>query len=417
MFIDYAEVKVISGKGGDGASSFRREKFVPKGGPDGGNGGKGGSVIFEADKQLSTLVDVHFKKTYRAKDGGKGKKSNMNGKNAEDFIVRVPCGTVIREKETGRIIKDLVDEGERAVAAKGGKGGRGNATFKTSTRQAPRFYEKGEPGEEKEIVLELKVLADAGLIGIANAGKSTFLSNVSNAKPKVANYPFTTLSPVLGYIKISDTDSLVIADIPGLIEGASTGRGLGTDFLRHIERIGIYIHIVDPTQGDALENFDIINNELKFYDEGLIKRPQIVAVNKCDLLAEEEKTYIKNEFLKRKIKPEFISAANGIGLEKVIKKVYNKVKTTPKIQKTEKPGFELKQEKTELKRLEKGVYLFKNKKIEKYAVMLDFNNPETNEVFRRFLKREGIESFLSQKGVKEGDIVVIGDRDFVYREE
>ncbi len=417
MFIDYAEVKVISGKGGDGASSFRREKFVPKGGPDGGNGGKGGSVIFEADKQLSTLVDVHFKKTYRAKGGEKGKKSNMHGKNAEDFIVKVPCGTVIREKGTGNIIKDLVDEGERAVAAKGGKGGRGNATFKTSTRQAPRFYEKGEPGEEKEIVLELKVLADAGLIGIANAGKSTFLSNVSNAKPKVANYPFTTLAPVLGYIKISDTDALVIADIPGLIEGASNGRGLGTDFLRHIERIGIYIHIVDPTQGDALENFDIINNELKFYDEGLIKRPQVVAVNKCDLLTEKEKKHIKNEFLKRKIKPDFISARNGIGLEKIINKVYNKMKTAPKIQKTEKPGIEVKQEKIELKKLEKGVYLFENKKTEKYAAMLDFNNPETNEVFRRFLKREGIDNFLSQKGVKEGDIVVIGERDFVYREE
>ncbi len=417
MFIDFAKIKVKSGKGGNGVCSFRREKYVPKGGPDGGDGGRGGNIYIVGDENLSTLVDYYYKKYYKAEDGENGSGKNMHGKNGEDLFIKVPLGTIIKDAKTQAIIKDITKNKECVLIAKGGRGGKGNAHFKSSTRQTPRFYEKGEPGEEKEIILELKILADAGIIGMANAGKSTLLSKISNAHPKIADYPFTTLNPVLGIVRYGDDASFVVADIPGLIEGASEGKGLGIDFLKHIERTRVYIHLVDPTQGDALKNFKMINRELSQYNKKLLKKPQVVAVNKIDLLTQKEINKIKQNFKKIKVVPEFISAKQNIGIENIVKKVYNILKDLPvesekitetKIIETEKP---------ELITLEKGVYKLKCKKIEKYVEMLDFDNIETLEVFKKYLIKEGIEDFFKSNGVKEGDLIIIGNKNFTYYEE
>ena len=322
MFIDHSKIKLTSGKGGDGANTFRHEKFTPKGGPDGGDGGRGGHIIFVADRNMTTLIDFHNNKQFKAKEGGKGFGSKMHGRNAVDISLHVPLGTMIKDTRTGLLIKDMTKDKEEFIVAKGGRGGRGNWHFRTSTRQAPTFYEKGEPVEEKEITLELKIMADVGIIGMANAGKSTLLSKISNAHPKIADYPFTTLSPVLGIVKYGDVDSFVVADIPGLIEGASNGKGLGFDFLRHIERTRLYIHVVDPTQGSAYKCYTMINKELKAYDKKLIKRPQIVVINKTELLSPKEIKQIKADFKKKKIEIDLISAKNNVGLDKVIHKVY-----------------------------------------------------------------------------------------------
>ena len=357
MFIDYMKVRVISGKGGDGHSSFRREKGVPKGGPDGGDGGRGGSVYVEADRQLATLIDLYHARVYKADPGGKGQSSNMHGRDGEDKIIKVPAGTVVKDPETGRVIMDLIHPGERILVAKGGRGGRGNVRFKSSTRQAPRFYEKGEPCEEREIVLELKILADAGIIGLANAGKSTLLSKISKAHPKIADYPFTTLSPSLGIVKYDDEHSFVAADIPGLIEGAAKGKGLGIDFLRHIERTRVYIHVVDPTQMKAIEAYNTINKELGAYAKKLLDRPQVVVVNKSDLLTEAEKKQIKKDFTKKKVKIEFISARENIGLEKVLHTVYNILKDIPRDIEREKQEFELEDTGADsVEKIENGIY-------------------------------------------------------------
>lgn len=417
MFIDYVKIKVISGKGGDGASTFRREKYVPKGGPDGGDGGNGGSIYAIGDKKINTLLDLYYKKIYRAEDGGRGMGSNKHGRNGEDIYIKVPLGTVIKDASDNSFLGEIINDGEKLLLVKGGRGGRGNARFKSSTRQAPRFYEKGEPGEEKELIFELKIIADAGIIGRANAGKSTLLSRISNAHPKIADYPFTTLTPVLGIVRFIDFRDIVVADIPGLIEGASKGKGLGIEFLRHIERARIFIHLVDPTQGDALENYKMINKELEAYDKKLLKRPQIVVVNKIDLLNKEEIDKIKSSFKKKKINPIFISAKENIGLEEVLNKLYNIAKELP----AEIPREEVQKvftEKDELKLIEidKNIFQLKSKKIEKYVAMLDFNNPETLSVFRKFLNQNKIDDFLKKNGVKTGDIVVIGNKDFIFEE-
>ncbi len=418
MFIDYTKIKVISGKGGDGASTFRREKYVPKGGPDGGDGGNGGNVYAIGDKKLNTLLDLYYKKIYKAGDGGRGMGSNKHGKNGEDVIIKVPPGTVIRDAADNSLIGEILEDEQQLLLLKGGRGGRGNARFKSATRQAPRFYEKGEPGEVKELIFELKIIADAGIIGKANAGKSTLLSKISNAHPKIADYPFTTLTPVLGIVRFIDFKDIVVADIPGLIEGASKGKGLGIEFLRHIERARMFIHLVDPTQGDAFENYKIINKELAAYDKKLLKRPQIVAINKIDLLKKEEIDSIKKAFKKKKITPLFISAKENIGLEELINRLYNIMKELPMDIPREEDIQKVFKEKDELKLIEidDGIYELKNKKIEKYVAMLDFNNPETLSVFRKFLNKNKIDDFLKEHGVKPGNIVVIGNKDFVYEE-
>ncbi len=416
MFIDHSKIKVISGKGGDGANTFRHEKFTPKGGPDGGDGGRGGHIIFESDRNMTTLIDFHNNKQFKAKEGGKGFGSKMHGRNAEDITLRVPLGTMIKDTRTGLLIKDMTTDKETFIVAKGGRGGRGNWHFRTSTRQAPTFYEKGEPVEEKEITLELKIMADVGIIGMANAGKSTLLSKISNAHPKIADYPFTTLSPVLGIVKYGDVDSFVVADIPGLIEGASHGKGLGFDFLRHIERTRLYIHVVDPTQGNAYRNYIMINKELKAYDKKLIKRPQIVVVNKTELLSPKEIKQIKADFKKKKIEIDMISAKNNVGLDKVLHKVYKLFKKLEPLPEEMPQAIPEVQDKLWLEKEDEGVYILRSVKVERFVSMLDFKSDETLLVFRKYLEKEGLNDFFRHNGVEPGDAIIIGDKEFVYEE-
>jgi GTP-binding protein len=302
-FIDKAKIYVKGGDGGNGCVAFRREKFVPLGGPSGGNGGKGGDVILEASDRLTTLLDFKYKKHFKAERGQHGSGSNKHGRKGKDLIIKVPVGTIVKDAETGEILADLVKNGQKIVVAKGGRGGRGNAAFKTATRQTPDFAEEGEKGEEKWIELELKLLADIGIIGFPNAGKSTLISVLSHAKPKIADYPFTTLSPVLGVMELDRGRSVVLADIPGLIEGASKGEGLGHEFLRHIERTKALIHLIDISdfrEREPEEAFEIINNELKEYSPQLLEKPQIVVGNKIDLLSDKSlidrlKKYFENK--------------------------------------------------------------------------------------------------------------------------
>ncbi len=289
MFVDQAKIYIKAGNGGNGIVSFRREKYVPRGGPDGGDGGKGGDVVFQVDPHLQTLLDYRYKQHFKAERGAHGQGSNKTGKSGKNLIVRVPPGTVVKDFETGEILADLIHPGESVVVAKGGKGGRGNARFATSTNQAPRTSEPGIPGEERTILLELKLIADVGLVGFPNAGKSTLLSRISRASPKIANYPFTTLKPNLGYVKVGDEFSFVMADIPGLIEGASDGKGLGLQFLRHIERTKLLLFLIDSTAENIEADYWILKNELETYSRTLVKKPKIIAVSKSDLLDDESK--------------------------------------------------------------------------------------------------------------------------------
>ena len=326
-FIDKAKIFVKGGDGGNGCVAFRREKFVPLGGPSGGNGGKGGDVILVASDKLSTLMDFKYKRHFKAERGQHGSGSNMSGKSGKDLVIKVPVGTVVKDVETGEVIADLIKEGDKVIVAKGGKGGRGNASFKNSTRQSPDFAEEGEKGEERWIELELKLLADIGIIGFPNAGKSTLISVLSHAKPKIADYPFTTLTPVLGVMELDYGKSLVLADIPGLIEGASKGQGLGHEFLKHIERTKGLIHMIDISdfrEREPIEAFKSINNELKEYSEDLLKKPQLVVGNKIDLLS--DKNYID------KLKKYFenlgypfvaVSLSTGEGLDKLKREISN----------------------------------------------------------------------------------------------
>jgi len=295
MFVDQAKIYIKAGNGGNGIVSFRREKYVPRGGPDGGDGGKGGDVVFEVDPHLQTLLDYRYRQHFKAERGAHGQGSNKTGKSGKNLIVRVPPGTVIKDFETGEILGDLTRPGESVVAAKGGKGGRGNARFATPTNQAPRTSEPGIPGEERTILLELKLIADVGLVGFPNAGKSTLLSRVSRATPKIANYPFTTLKPNLGYVKVGDDFSFVMADIPGLIEGASDGKGLGLQFLRHIERTKLLLFLVDSAAENIEADYWVLKNELETYSRKLVAKPKVIAVSKSDLLDDESKTTLSRE--------------------------------------------------------------------------------------------------------------------------
>jgi GTP-binding protein len=325
MFIDEATIYVKAGDGGNGCMSFRREKFVPKGGPDGGNGGRGGDIIFTASKHFRTLVEFHHKHHFKAQRGQHGKGSTKYGWNAEDLSVKVPRGTQIFDQDTGALLADLINDGDRVIAAKGGRGGRGNAKFATPTRQAPRFAEDGKPGEEKNLRLELKLIADVGLIGYPNVGKSTLISVISAAKPKIAAYPFTTLTPNLGVVRIDSERSFVVADIPGLIEGAHSGKGLGDKFLRHIERTSLLVHMIDGSGSegrDPLTDFKQINHELKSYSPELAKKPQIVALNKLDL-AENKLSFkaIKGKIEKLGYETHLISAVTHAGVKDLVEAV------------------------------------------------------------------------------------------------
>lgn len=322
QFVDYVKIYVKAGDGGRGCVSFRREKYVPRGGPDGGDGGKGGDVIIKASSDLHTLLDYRYKKIYKAERGEHGKGSNMTGGDGEDLIIKVPVGTVIKNMETNKIIADLDEEGKSIVIAKGGRGGLGNAHFATSTNQAPRYAQPGQKGEELWIILELKLLADVGLIGLPNAGKSTLISVISSAKPKIADYPFTTLTPVLGVVKYGDHQSFVVADIPGLIEGAHRGTGLGHQFLRHVERTSMLLHLVDVSDfidSDPVENFEKIQKELELYNPSLIKKPLAVAGTKIDLAHKANRLNKLREYCEKKAIDFFaISAVKQEGLDKLL---------------------------------------------------------------------------------------------------
>jgi GTP-binding protein len=326
MFIDYAKILVRSGKGGDGLVAFRREKYVPKGGPAGGNGGDGGNVYIVADKNVNTLLDFKYKKIFVAGNGERGGSSLKDGKSGEDVYIRVPVGTVVKLEGNDEVLFDLTYDGQTEVLAKGGRGGRGNANFATSTRQAPRFAEPGKPGEEKKLILELKLIADVGLVGFPNAGKSTLISRISAAKPKIADYPFTTLEPVLGIVNYKDYNSFTVADIPGIIEGAHKGKGLGIQFLRHIERTRILLFLIDITSSDYKKDFKTLYNELKFYSPKLVEKKILVSLSKADLLTDDEIEKVKKTKIRGvKNKPIVFSAVTGFGLPTLIETLWNEL--------------------------------------------------------------------------------------------
>ncbi|MDI3534211.1 MAG: GTPase [Thermosediminibacterales bacterium] len=422
MFIDKVKIYVKGGDGGNGIVSFRREKYVPRGGPDGGDGGRGGNVVLKVDTGLHTLIDFQYKKHYKAKRGQHGSGSNKHGKSAEDMIIRVPPGTVVKDAETGDVIADLVKPGQTAVVAKGGRGGRGNARFVSSTRQVPEFAEKGEPGEEKWIYLEMKLIADVGLIGFPNVGKSTILSKVSAARPKIAEYPFTTLHPNLGVVKLGDERSFVLADIPGLIEGAHKGVGLGHEFLRHVERTKLLIHVIDAAalEGrDPVKGFEEINEELKLYSNVLAKKPQVVAANKMDLPnAKNNLENIINSLETRGFKVFPVSGATGEGLKDLMNWVFTRLT----IIEEEHPYLESIHEKVYTSELEEeffiskkdDIYIVTGKGIERLVAMTDFDNEQAVKRFQRIIRKKGIEEELKKKGIKEGDVVRIRDIEFNY---
>ena len=319
-FIDVAPVHVKAGGGGVGCVSFRREKFVPRGGPDGGDGGRGGSIIIRADKQLNTLLDYQYKRNYKAPRGEHGLGANKTGKSGHDVVLKVPAGTIIRDADSEELIADLVSDGDEIVVAKGGRGGKGNAAFATSTNQAPREYELGEQGEEREIILELKLLADVGLVGFPNAGKSTLISVISAAKPKIADYPFTTLVPNLGIVRVDEGKSFVVADMPGLIQGAHEGKGLGLQFLRHIERTKVLVFLIDATSSDPRAEYKILLNEMKLHNRALARKRKVIALTKIDIVGEEEIAKLKRMSFGR-VPASLISAVAGIGIKELVQRM------------------------------------------------------------------------------------------------
>ncbi|GAB6180009.1 GTPase ObgE [Desulfotomaculum defluvii] len=423
MFYDRAKIYVKGGDGGNGCIAMRREKYVPFGGPWGGDGGRGGDVIFIADEGINTLQDFRYKRHFKADRGSHGMGKNMNGASGEDLSVRVPTGTVVRDADTGRLIADMVENGQQVVIAKGGRGGRGNVHFASGTNKAPRIAEKGEPGVELWLELELKVIADVGLIGFPNAGKSTFISMVSAAKPKIADYPFTTLVPNLGVVSAGEEGSFVVADIPGLIEGASQGVGLGHEFLRHTERTRLLIHVVDTagTEGrDPVEDIKIINRELEIYDPRLATRPQIIAANKMDIVPEAEENLSRlQEAFGQKYEIYPISAATKQGLDKVVQRVAKLLEEIPKIepeQPDEDPAMFESEDRFHIKRDYDGNWRVTGKEIERHVAMTYLEEDESIERLQRIMKMMGLEQGLMDAGVKEGDIVRIGDWEFEWSE-
>ena len=423
MFIDKAKIFVKAGNGGNGAVSFRREKYVPAGGPDGGDGGRGASVIFEVDNDLRTLMDFKYQRKYVATPGGDGSKKRQAGKNGEDLVLKVPAGTIIRDEATGKIIADLKEEGERAVVARGGRGGKGNQHFANAVRQAPNFAKSGTDGEERWVILELKMIADVGLLGFPNVGKSTFLSVVTAAKPKIANYHFTTLTPNLGVVKTKYGDSFVLADIPGLIEGAAEGVGLGHDFLRHVERTKVLIHIVDISglEGrNALEDFDAINDELKLYNEKLSTRPQVVVANKIDIL-EDESVYeeFKNTLEDRGYKVFKMSAATREGIDDVIAYVSQVLKDAEEIELVSEeelyvPELDAIEEEGLQVEIEDGVYVVTGKALRRIMYSVNFEDMESIQFFQKAMESQGVFDKLREMGIEDGDTVKIYEIEFEF---
>lgn len=423
MFIDKARIFVKAGNGGNGAVAFRKEKYVPAGGPDGGDGGHGASVIFEVDLGLRTLMDFKYQRKYLAQAGGDGTKGKRAGKNGEDLVLKVPAGTIIRDEATGLVLADLKNEGDKAIVAKGGRGGKGNQHFANAVRQAPAFAKSGTDGEERWVTLELKMIADVGLLGFPNVGKSTFLSVVTKAKPKIANYHFTTLTPNLGVVQTKFGESFVLADIPGLIEGAAEGIGLGHDFLRHVERTKVLIHIVDISgiEGrNALEDFDKINEELKMYNEKLSTRPQVVVANKCDIL-EDEGIYedFKNELESRGYKVFKMSAATRQGIDDVIAYVSQLLQEAEEIElvteeEMYKPELDETSEEGLTIEIEDGVYVVKGKALRRIMYSVNFDDMESLQFFQKSMENQGVFDQLRDMGIEDGDTVRIYELEFEF---
>nr|WP_330408056.1 GTPase ObgE [Vallitalea guaymasensis] len=414
IFVDQAKIYIKSGDGGNGCVSFRREKYVPNGGPDGGDGGKGGDIIFRVDNDLNTLYDFRHKKHFKARNGEPGKGNRMHGKNSDDLIINVPLGTIIREAETGKVIIDMAHLGMEEVLLNGGRGGKGNQHYATPTMQIPKYAQPGKSGRDLWVVLELKTIADVGLVGFPNVGKSTFLSRVTNARPKIANYHFTTLNPNLGVVDISDGKGFVIADIPGLIEGASEGVGLGHEFLKHIERTKIIVHIVDvaSTEGrNPVEDINKINYELETFNPELVKRPMVIAANKIDVMQDDKYLLeLKDEFEDKGIKVYPISAVTGQGVKELLYHIHDLLKglddeTLVYEQEYFIDSEEVKEDAFTVEVLEDNTFLVEGPKIEK---MLGYTNLETEKgfaFFQKFLRENGIIEELERLGIEEGDTV------------
>lgn len=421
MFIDRARIFVQSGKGGDGMSSFRHEKFVPKGGPNGGDGGQGGNVVLVAARNVNTLVDFRFRRLFKAKPGGKGEGSNKYGRNAEDLLITVPLGTIVKDEETGQVMADLSRDGQRAIVAKGGRGGRGNWHFRTSANRTPTFAERGEPGEERWLRLELKVLADVGLLGYPSVGKSSILRKVSAAQPEVAAYHFTTLNPILGVVNLPDHRSFVMADIPGLIDGASEGVGLGHDFLRHIERTKILIHVVDVSgiEGrDPIEDYEKINAELAKYSEKLARKRQVVAANKIDLLGDSDNLERLMDYMTAhgvEVYP--ICAMTGEGMDKLLERVWTMLEeyveepdeTTEEVvyKAQNKPDFEVKRD-------DDGAFVITGARIENLVAMTNFDDDQSLRRFQRIWRYMELDKLLQEHGIQDGNTVRIYSMAFEY---
>ncbi len=422
MFVDLVKIRIRSGKGGDGRVSFHREKYIAAGGPDGGDGGKGGDVVFVVDDNLSTLLDFRMKRKYVAPDGEMGGTKKSFGKAGKDIVIRVPRGTLIKDAETGLLIHDMSDD-QPYVAARGGKGGWGNVHFATPTRQAPRFARPGMPGQELYITLELKLIADVGLVGFPNVGKSTFLSVCSAARPKIANYHFTTLSPNLGVVYVDEGASFVMADIPGIIEGAADGAGLGHDFLRHIDRCRLLVHMIDVSGSegrDPVEDLETINGELSHYSPALAQRPQIVVANKCDILPEDSDNL---ERLKARAEEEgylfmTLSAASMQGVRELVGVIYNELQKLPPVTVFEPEYVPLQEEIPDERDVDisvvDGVYVVTGRWIDKIVASVNFDDYESRMYFERVLRKAGIFDRLEEAGIQEKDTVDVGGIQFEY---
>ncbi len=421
-FIDEAKIYVRSGKGGDGMVHFRREKYVPKGGPDGGDGGRGGDVVLEVNPHLNTLAQFRFQKRFVAESGGKGGPNRMTGKSAEALVVPVPPGTLVYDADTGELLGDLTEPGQRLVVVHGGRGGRGNVHFASSRNRVPRIAEKGEPPEERNLRLELKLIADVGLVGVPNAGKSTFLARVTNARPKIADYPFTTLAPNLGVAQLAVDRTLVLADIPGLIEGAHQGVGLGHDFLRHIQRTRVLIHLLDGLSEDPVADFAQINTELALFDPDLAAKPQIVAFNKMDLPDVAARwPEVEAAIRERGYEIHAISAVSGEGMEAVLWRAAQVLESLPPLPKAEtdevpvyRPGEDPRE--FTIERLPDG-FRVHCKALERAAAMTYWEYDQSVRRFHRILAALGVEEALRAAGVQEGDTVYIGEYALEWREE
>ncbi|NLD20409.1 MAG: GTPase ObgE [Clostridiales bacterium] len=429
MFVDRAKIHIKSGKGGNGAVSFRREPFVPEGGPDGGDGGKGGDIVFRADENLRTLMDFRYKKKYEAESGQDGMKKKRYGKNGEDLVISVPVGTVIIDEESGLVMKDLTEDGQSFAVAKGGKGGKGNVKYTTSTRQAPNFAEAGGAPKERSVILEMKLIADVGLVGFPNVGKSTLLSVATRAKPKIANYHFTTIDPNLGVVRIFDT-SFVMADIAGIIEGASQGAGLGHKFLKHIERTKVLIHVVDVSGSEGrepIEDFEKINAELEAYSTRLLKKPQIVAANKLDLIGEDDPKYLEfKEHVEGKGYKVFpMSAPINMGVHEILAEAVSSLQQLllypEDKEEYEMFDFEADEQDLDYRKVLAGFdgqdFTLRGKQLDKIFNSTNFNDSGSLRYLYKYIEKSGAIQQLKEMGIQDGDVIKIQDFEFEYSDD